>query len=241
MPQGKAYDADVRTEVERLCLEEGLTAAEIVRRLEQSQQFADRCPKDRTVQHWVRQLKPRDTSGPWSLATATDTAEAQAVPRVWAEVAQRRSDRKQGVSQQEGRLITRIVAVLPDLHPWQVWRLVVAYQRRAARQLDTADLDLVVGAAPGWLAPERTWLTGDNVDTTIESARRRHFNRHRELWPDRTYLYLARADEEARPLPDATVSLDRLARGETVDVTQREADDLAYFLAALRAWTAVKA
>ena len=240
MPQGKAYDADVRTEVERLCLEAGLTAAEIVRRLEQSAQFADRCPKDRTVQHWVRQLKPRDTSGPWSLATATDTAEAPAVPRVWAEVAQRRSDRKQGVSQQEARLITRIVAVLPDLHPWQVWRLVVAYQRRAARQLDTADLDLLVGAAPGWLAPERTWLTGEDVDTAINAARHQHFNRHRELWPDRTYLYLARADEEAQPLPDATVSLDRLARGETVDATQREADDLAFFLAVLRAWTTVK-
>ena len=240
MPQGKAYDADVRTEVERLCLEEGLTAAEIVRRLEQSEQFADRCPKDRTVQHWVRQLKPRDTSGPWSLATATDTAEAQAVPRVWAEVAQRRSDRKQGVSQQEARLITRIVAVLPDLHPWQVWRLVVAYQRRAARQLDTADLDLLVGEAPGWLAPERTWLTGEDVDAAINAARHQHFNRHRELWPDRTYLYLARADEEAQPLPDATVSLDRLARGETVDATQREADDLAFFLAVLRAWTTVK-
>ena len=45
MPQGKAYDADVRTEVERLCLEEGLTAAEIVRRMEPEPLFADRCPK----------------------------------------------------------------------------------------------------------------------------------------------------------------------------------------------------
>ena len=239
MPQGKAYDADVRTEVERLCLEEGLTAAEIVRRLEQSEQFADRCPKDRTVQHWVRQLKPRDTSGPWSLATATDTAEAQAVPRVWAEVAQRRSDRKQGVTQREAILITRLVAALPSLHPWHVWRLVVAYLRRADRGLDTADLDLLVGSASEWLAPERTWLTGDNVDAAIEAARRRHFNRHRELWPDREYIFLPRADEYPGPFPSINASNERLGRGEKVDITEREADDLVYFLAVLRTRTSL--
>ncbi len=45
MSQGKAYDSDVRTEVERLCLEKGLTAAEIVRHMELDPLFADRCPK----------------------------------------------------------------------------------------------------------------------------------------------------------------------------------------------------
>ena len=239
MPQGKAFDPDVRSEAERLHLEEGLRPAEIVRHLEESEQFADRCPKDRTVQQWIRQLKPRDTSGPWSLATARDTEEAQAVVAVWAEVAQRRTDRKQGLTQREAAVITRLVAVLPELHPWHVWRLVVVYLRRADRGLDTADLDLLVGAAPGWLAPERTWLTGEDVDTAIEAARCRHFNRHRDLWPDREYIFLPRTDDPER-WPSIAASNDRLGRGEKVYVTDRSADDLVYFHAMLRAKTSLR-
>jgi len=145
-------------------------------------------PSLRTVQRAVRDLRVSDESRQWSLGDpATTVDEAAAVPRIWAAVASRRRDRTEGLTRDEAELATRIAAVLPELHPWDVWRLVVAYQRRKTRGIDTADLDFLVGSAPGWMRL-RAWRE-------IEAARLAQHRRHRELWPDRPWVFLPASAE----------------------------------------------
>jgi hypothetical protein len=181
MGQGKRYSGEIRDEVQRHRDESGLNSVEILDALAVDERFADELPDTRTIQRWLRDLKPRDTTGPWSLGSALSVDEVRHVPRVWAAFAGRRSDRTAGVTRREAELAARIATALPDLRPWDVWRLVVAYMRREDRKIDTGDLDFLVGCASEWCRPDK------NAEQR-EKARRAHFERHRVLWPEREYL-----------------------------------------------------
>jgi len=188
MAQGKAFDKAVRSEVQRLHEVEGLKASRIAIRLQLDERFADNCPSERTVQNWVRKLKVPDDSGPWSLGTAQNTDEARLVPRVWAAVAGRRTDRSTGLTQREAKLATRIASSVPEMRSWDVWRVARAYMSHEAWGMNTGDLDFLVGCAGEWCNPE----IGDEQR---ELSRFAQFARHRQLWPTRQHLFVLGAKE----------------------------------------------
>lgn len=144
-------------------------------------------PSRRTVERMVKDLETRDSSELWSLGIAS-LEEAALVPPVWAAFARLRSDRTVGLKQREAELAARIATAVPDLRRWDVWRLVVAYMRREDRKIDTGDLDFLAGSAGEWCRAEL------DIEQR-EKARYAHFLRHRDLWPDREYLYVFGASE----------------------------------------------
>ena len=182
----------MQTFIEAL-FDEGWSPSQILDGLERIYGAARRAdiPSERTVQRIFNDLQAQDSSGLWSLGSSEATeAEVRLVPPVWAEVARRRRDRQAGFTQREASIIARASAALPELEPWDVWRLSLAYLRRLDGGTETADLDFLVGCAGEWMRADV------DVDAR-EKARKAHFYRHRELWPDRPYMYLASAAELA--------------------------------------------
>ena len=211
----------------------GLSAAQIhdeLARYLQKLGRKDDLPSRRTIERMVRDLETNDASGPWSLGDPKTTAdEARFVPHVWAEVTRRGANRNAVLTRREAQIVTLITTAEPELHPWDMWRLAQEYLRRETHGIDTADLDFLIGSASAWLGRGL-------VEEHRKQARREHFVRHREEWPDREYIYLTSVEEpEFRQLPSAATTLDRLGRGEAVNLADRDADDFVYFLAVLRA------
>lgn len=156
MARAKSASVEQQREVEKLVMEE-FGAAQIHRQLESSDELREPRLSLRTVQRMVRELKPDDLSGRWSMAEA-DPEEAALVLDALAFLFDETEGRA-WLTKDRARWIARIRTACPtigiEMALWAAWR----YQRLHATGGDTRYLDLLLGARP-WEGSEenRQWF-----------------------------------------------------------------------------------
>lgn len=118
----------------------------------QAQFSVTEIPRLRTVQNIVADLKPRDPSGPWSLADA-DTDEAALVMPVWREVVDYTQGKISHLTTAEAKWIVRIRRVAPELYPnglsfWNIYLLAREYVLLIEQKKPTTGPDVYLAYAP---------------------------------------------------------------------------------------------
>ncbi|MBA3779736.1 MAG: hypothetical protein H0X16_10655 [Chloroflexi bacterium] len=138
--RGKRTRPEVRTRIRELYLE-GNNAAQIQRKLDEEEHWADDVPALRTIQHLVRQMAgPRDTSGDWSV-TGADADEARLVLPVLAEVITRTRGRVKRFTRKQGEWIAKLSRIDPNLPAWYVYDLAKAYIAHEDQGADSLVVD----------------------------------------------------------------------------------------------------
>jgi hypothetical protein len=150
MAKRSYIDGDVRDAIVVLALEKpGWNATDIHRALQQDERVAGRLPTVRTVQSMVKDARPRDASGPWSLADGdVSGADAALILPVLAAVVREREGHVPGVTRREAAWIVKLRRAVPDLPPWETYRLARRYLVREDRKEPCMDLDLFLAFAP---------------------------------------------------------------------------------------------
>jgi hypothetical protein len=158
-------DGDVLEAIQQLALDQPeWPAALIQRELDKNLKFCDRLPTLRTFQMIVKEARPPDPSGPWSLADAEAGDVALVLPVLAAVVAKTQGSR-QHITRAEAEWLVKLRGAYPDLDPWLAYRLARLYMARVDRREATVDLDLYLAAAP-WRGGEaeaqyrRLWADG---------------------------------------------------------------------------------
>jgi len=130
---------------------DGLTPTEILRRLDEALAreaiTAEKLPDLRTIQRWVRELRPADRSGRWRLGPADD-ASAGFVLAARAELMTETEGRVSEISNEAESWLMIVHAVAPDLDPLTAHRVARLYQMRTKQGRDTGDLDAWLGFSP---------------------------------------------------------------------------------------------
>jgi hypothetical protein len=148
MSRGRQIPIDVDREIAAL-VRAGYGPAQISRHLEQGPNAGE--VSEKTVQRRVRDLRPGDSSGPWSAADA-DPEEARLVLDVVAEVffstAGRVWPTKNHVAE-----IARLRKTAPSIPPLWADNLARAYRLCKEQRRDSRHLDLALALRP-WEGPE---------------------------------------------------------------------------------------
>jgi hypothetical protein len=155
-------DGKVQQAIEELAQDTDWTPAQIERELRTNKEYKELVPllpSLRTIQTIVKENRPGDESGPWSIADA-EADEGLLVLPVVAAAAIKTAGERRGVTRAEARCIQTIRRVAPDLDLWAVYRLARLYLLREARREATDDLDLYLAFAP-WSSPEAAKLYKD--------------------------------------------------------------------------------
>jgi len=109
-------------------------------------------PSLRTVQNIVADLRPRESSGSWSLADA-NTDEAALVMPVWREVVEYTQGEVSHLTQAEAEWIVKIRRLAPELYPkglsfWHIYLLAREYVLLTDREKPTTGPDAYLAYAP---------------------------------------------------------------------------------------------
>ncbi|MEW5989727.1 MAG: hypothetical protein AB1736_00070 [Chloroflexota bacterium] len=145
-------DPDIVGVIERLALE-GWNAAQTLRHLEASVDYADRAPSLRTVQDIARRVTPRNQGERWAFDTS-DPDDAGPVLDALAAVIERTGGLVPRLTTEEAAWVARIAAArrgssedrpIPPITAWECARLYVA--RRQFGQ-PTDSLDAFLAFAP---------------------------------------------------------------------------------------------
>lgn len=135
-------DRQMRVRIQEL-VDRSLDTASIIKKV---QQEYGKGASDRNIQREIAKAKINDDTPPWSPFKGVQSAEdvALLLPVVGAVAEATEGRRRVTEAQAKGLLEVRRVA--PDMPPWVVFRLVLAWQRR--RSEDKEDLDIFMGLAP---------------------------------------------------------------------------------------------
>lgn len=140
-------DGDVLEAIEELARDQPeWTPAQIERELERDSKLQGRLPSSRTVQMIVKEARPADPSGPWSLADA-EAAEAALVLPVLATVVAKTRGGRTWITQAEAEWLVKLRGAYSDLEPWEAFRLARLYMQRVEDRRETLDLDLFLACA----------------------------------------------------------------------------------------------
>jgi len=109
-------------------------------------------PSLRTVQNIVADFKPRDPSGPWSLAGAASSVAALVMP-VWREVVAYTQGEVSHLTQAEAEWIVKIRRLAPEPYPkglsfWHIYLLAREYVLLTEREKPTTGPDAYLAYAP---------------------------------------------------------------------------------------------
>jgi hypothetical protein len=147
MPRAPKVDVEIRDAIQRL-VARGYGAAVIHRALLKMQsdgQLRGRVPTDRTIARLVKEFRPPDSSGDWSVANATPGEAAIVLPVL-----------KEIVESTQGRVwpsvdlaewIVKIATLRPDWEPWWVYSFAEIYRIFIANGQTTKPLDLTLAGA----------------------------------------------------------------------------------------------
>lgn len=145
MAKGPGTDKDIRDAIHDLALD-GYNIAETRRRI--VARFGDAAaPSDVTVGKYWREVTPRDRSGEWRLAESPGR-DAAPVLAVLAAVLERTEGRVRHLSVAESEWIVRLTTAVPDLPPWDAYRLARLYLARLAADEPSDSLDAALAFAP---------------------------------------------------------------------------------------------
>jgi hypothetical protein len=174
MATRRGWDGPLVRRVFNLALD-GWSAAEIERELnrlvESGSLVLDRVPTLRTVERWVKDVRPNHSSGRWRL-DVSDGEDAAFLLAVRVAVMDVTDGRVRDLSVASVAWLRVILAVAPDLEPTAAYRLARLYQSRVERKQDTGNLDAWLAFGP-WRSPqaaaayeravERGWIEGSPV------------------------------------------------------------------------------
>lgn len=113
-------------------------------------------PSLRTVQSIVKEIKTRDTSGPWQLGDS-EGEDAKLVLDVLVTIIVNSVGTVRNFTKAEARWIIRIAKAAPTAGPWQLWYLAQLYMRYENMGLSTTDLDSLIAFKP-WESEPRAKL-----------------------------------------------------------------------------------
>lgn len=137
---------EVERAIEDLALK-GWEPIQIYRNLEGKEKFKDKLPSLRTVQTIVKQGRPRDTTGAWTLEDSA-AGDAALVLETLAAVIEYSEGLTTAFTIKQAEWIVRIRRAAPDLHLWAAYHLAWSYQSRIEEKISTADLDAYLAFAP---------------------------------------------------------------------------------------------
>lgn len=161
MTPSRRINPKVQARIERLAVE-GLTPAQIERRLIDEGIHIAEQPSRRTLQRIVQAARIKDTSGAWSLADAEgDEAEViLPVLRAYLNLVSL-NDRARDLflTKAEAKWIVKVRRAAPSLHVFDVYFLARAYLVRESRRQETFDLDALLAFEP-WDKTPRTRADG---------------------------------------------------------------------------------
>jgi hypothetical protein len=130
---------------------DGLTPPEILRKLDKAWTSGalavEKLPDLRTIQRWVKELRPVDRSGRWRLGP-TDAAGLGFVLTARAELMAETDGRVSEISNETASWLLTVHEVAPDLEPLSAHRVARLYQVRTEQGGDTGDLDAWLGYGP---------------------------------------------------------------------------------------------
>lgn len=112
----------------------------------------DDLPTLRTVERIVNDVRPRDTSAPWSLADS-DADNVPAVLETLAAVIEFTEGRVTHLTRAQATWIARIRRAAPDLALWRVYLVAMMYQKEEEKNADASGLDAYLAFAP-WRSRE---------------------------------------------------------------------------------------
>ena len=147
-------DPDLQTVIDELILKEGWGASQIHRELDSRPEFDGRLPDVRTVQRRVRDLTPRDPSGPWRLQDS-DPDEARLILDVLAAVTVETMGGKTQFTKAEADWVLRLRNASLTMSPWEAWLMARLYMARESSGEETTDLDCVLAFEP-WQSGKRS-------------------------------------------------------------------------------------
>jgi hypothetical protein len=209
MTTRRGWDGRLLRKVDGLALD-GWAAAEILRELEEEVRSgsltADRVPGIRTIERWVKDTQPKDSSGRWRLSVV-DAEDASFLLTVRAAVISGTDGRVRELTVATVGWLRAIHAVAPDLEPWSAHRLARSYLSRIEQEQDTGDLD-------AWLAfgPWR----GMEAAAAYERAVREGWVDHRLSalnWPSRVVVAAGVSGEPSSDLAWVDVLAEDLPGG----------------------------
>lgn len=119
-------DSDIQAFIDEFALK-GWGPSHIYEELSQQKQFKGRTlPRVRTVQRRVKDLTPRDPTGPWRW-WEDDPDDARLALDVLAEVIVRTEGRVTQFMQREADWISRLRRMLPEVSLWEIYMLARGY------------------------------------------------------------------------------------------------------------------
>lgn len=121
--------------------------AEIYRDMLRQDEFKDRCPKKRTVERIVAELRAKDESPTWSIGDS-DPEDAKLVLASLEHIVSNSFGRATTVSKAEAEWIIRIQKIAPDLSQFRAQVLAHLYRIRKSKKASTAELELYLALAP---------------------------------------------------------------------------------------------
>jgi len=182
----------VSIEVEKRLRElvrENFTPAQIYDQL--YQEFPEGAvPTDRTIRNYVKELRPPDPSGAWSLAGGNE--EAAFLLSVLRAVVEYSEGRITQLTRDEVRWIERIRAAVPDIPAATAFLLAREYIRYEGVGQDVAHLDMALALRP--TAEETAMALSEPDRKALEQRIARHVYLHVRLWPGRDLTVWARGD-----------------------------------------------
>lgn len=175
-------EGPVQDAIEQMALTTTWTAAQIERELKKRPEFqGGRLPILRTIQTIVKECRPPDPSGSWSVAEAEED-EAPYILDVLADVADLTCGNKTSLTRAEVAWINRIHVCQTGLSPWDVYLVARVYMLRESRKEMTEDLDIYLAFHP-WASDKDYQRYTQAVDEDIiPEARglRLHFPKSKE-------------------------------------------------------------
>lgn len=154
MSKGRQVSVQIQQEVTRL-VREGFEPAQIARELERKQWLGSDPVSSRTLQRMVRDLRPTDDSGPWSLAEA-DADQARLILDVLSYAIGSMSGARAWPSADLARWIAHVKAAAPGVPASWAYGLAWAYQTRQAE--DTRLLDMALALRPWASESDLEWF-----------------------------------------------------------------------------------
>ncbi len=156
--RGRNIAPEVYPRLEELAQNTRSTAPQIEAVLHKEFGGKHRIPSPSQIKRVIRDLRPRDTSGPWRLADA-DPDEAALVLPVRFD-----GEHEWLLSTEEAGWIAKVRRVAPDLPSEAVLNMVWSYMSWQQRGHDTALLDLVLAGAP-WRGQEHLRKLVNQIST----------------------------------------------------------------------------
>src|SRR6266542_4083389 len=155
-------DLDVLEEIEKQMRHPSISGAALHAHLQKK--FPTKAPLDiRTTRSLMEDYRPRDPSGPWSLAEV-NPAEAAAVLAARATALERIGPLGWQITRRHGAWIARVSRITPGIPPWWGWWEGHKYRIREDQKQPTDDLDLLLAV--------RAWRSAETFMTFAVLARR---------------------------------------------------------------------